>query len=45
MDSFRYDEGKGLSMHVQGREEEPVESFQREEEDNVVKGDSEQGTS
>jgi hypothetical protein len=43
MDSFRYDEGKGLSMYAQGWEEEPVESFQ-EEEDNGIKGDSELAT-
>ena len=46
MDSFRYHEGKGLSMFVQGKEEEPVESFQKEEEDlDGVDGDGDQATS
>jgi tRNA pseudouridine38-40 synthase len=45
MDSFRYHEGKGLSMFVQGRQEEPVELFQKEEDDTEnVEGDSAQVT-
>jgi hypothetical protein len=44
MDSFRYDEDKGLSMYAQGREKEPIESFQKEEEDGEIKGDSELAT-
>ena len=42
MDSFRYDKEKGLSMYSQERRtSEPVEDFEKDEEDRDVQGDSE----
>lgn len=41
MDSFKYEEGKGLSMFLQDQQtDEPIESFENDDE-NDVKGDNE----
>ena len=41
MDSFKYEEGKGLSMFSQDRQtEEPIENFENEDDAQGIKGDS-----
>jgi len=41
MDSFKYELGKGLSMHAKGRQlEEATEGFEGEDDGQYEKGDS-----
>lgn len=44
MDSFKYEQGKGLSMFVPGKEAYvSVETFEKDEDDKDVKGDHVEG--
>jgi hypothetical protein len=42
MDSFKYDKEKGLSMYAPDRQtNEPIQEFEKEDDDQDVKGDRE----
>jgi len=42
MDSFKYEPGKGLSMHAKDRQtQEAIEEFEKEDDGQYEKGDSE----
>jgi hypothetical protein len=44
MDSFKYDQDKGLSMFVPDQQKEvPVETFEKDEDEKDIEGDKAEG--